>query len=382
MLTSNASPKPKKGRRRSKKSSGRKAAYAAVDLGTNNCRLLIAEPQGKRFRVVDSYSQIVRLGEGLGASGRLSDDAIERAISALKEIRKKVRDHSVKKIRCVTTQACRAAENGREFVERVQKETGLTLKVISPREEAQLAVIGALDLIDDRKDVSLVVDIGGGSTELCWVDSKAAQKAGLQGALTKVPMLAWASFPVGVVTLSELFPERNDPDWYPAMLDHARNEMMGFKKKTHLSAPFENGNGHLIGTSGTVTSLTAVHMNLDRYIRSVVDGSTLKFDDAIAARGRLSGMTREERAQIPCIGDGRSDLVLAGCAIMEAVWELWPSDTMRVADRGLREGMLLSLIHGKPTTKRRRGGKKRRKSSDGNGAQSNQDQQNSGGGDD
>lgn len=360
MLTSSAPPKKKKGRRRSKKSSAQKAMFAAVDLGTNNCRLLIAEPQGKRFRVVDSFSQIVRLGEGLSSSGRLSDDAIARTFSALKEIRKKIKDYPVKRVRCVATQACRAAENGREFIDQVQKETGLTFKVISPKEEAQLAVIGSLDLIDPKKEISLVVDIGGGSTELCWVDAKAAEEAGLKGALDRIPMLAWASFPIGVVTLSELFPERNDPDWYPAMLDHARSTMEAFKRGRNLSKRFEDGEGHLIGTSGTVTSLCAVHLNLDRYIRSIVDGSTLTHKDAMAARGRLSGMTREERAQIPCIGDGRSDLVLAGCAIMEAVWDLWPSESMRVADRGLREGMLLSLIHGKPTTKRRRGGKKRK----------------------
>ena len=363
MLTSKAPPSKKKGRRRPKKSSARTSMFAAVDLGTNNCRLLIAEPHGKRFRVVDSYSQIVRLGEGMSASGKLSDAAIERTLKALRDIRKKIKDYPVKRIRCVATQACRAADNGREFVERIQKETGLTFKVISPKEEAQLAVIGALDLVDDSKDVSLVVDIGGGSTELCWVDSKATKTSGLKGALDKLPMLGWASFPIGVVSLSERFPERADKDWYPEMLDYARNTMKDFKRGKQLATHFEAGKGHLIGTSGTVTSLCAVHMNLDRYIRSIVDGSTLTFTDAIAARTRLSDLSREERAQIPCIGDGRSDLVLAGCAIMEAVWELWPSDDMKVADRGLREGMLLSLIHGKPTTKRRRGGKKRKSAS-------------------
>ena len=361
MLTSKA-PNKKKGRRRSKRSSSQSAMFAAVDLGTNNCRLLIAEPQGKRFRVVDSYSQIVRLGEGLSASGELSEAAIKRTLSALREIRKKVKSYPVKKIRCVATQACRAAGNGRDFIDMVQKETGLTFKVISPREEAQLAVIGALDLVDAEKEVALVVDIGGGSTELCWVDAKKIRKAGLSGALDKVPMLAWASFPIGVVTLSEMFPERNDPDWYPEMLDFARKKLNAFKRGRAFADIFEENRGHLIGTSGTVTSLCAVHMNLERYVRSLVDGATLTRTDALAARGRLSGLTREERAQISCIGDGRSDLVLAGCAIMEAVWELWPCDDMRVADRGLREGMLLSLIHGKPTSKRRRGGKKRSKS--------------------
>ena len=352
MLTSKASQK--KGRRRTKKNSQSRSMFAAVDLGTNNCRLLIAEPQGKRFRVVDSYSQIVRLGEGLSTSGKLSDDAMARTLKALQDIRKKIKSYPVKRIRCVATQACRAAENGRDFIETIQKETGLTFKVISPKEEAQLAVIGALDLIDDKKEVSLVVDVGGGSTELCWVDARLASEIGLEGALKKVPMMNWASFPIGVVTLSERFPEREDESWYPEMLAYARQQLESFKHGQKYTKRFEGNRGHLIGTSGTVTSLCAVHMNLDRYVRSLVDGAHMSRTEALAARARLSSITRAERSQIPCIGDGRSDLVLAGCAIMEAVWELWPCEDMRVADRGLREGLLLSLIHGKPAKRKRR----------------------------
>ena len=353
-----SSPKssPKKRRRRTKpKKVDQKPVFAAIDLGTNNCRLLVAEARGKRFRVVDSYSQIVRLGEGLAASGELSEAAIERTIDALNTIRGKLRDHQVKRIRCVATQACRAASNGREFIQRVQSETGLSFKVISPKEEARLAVVGALDLLDAEKEVALVVDIGGGSTELCWVDVAKARGRGLKACLEKTPMHAWASFPLGVVTLSEQFPERpGDPDWYPEMLAYAKEKLSGFSRGLEFSDMFAGNQGHLIGTSGTVTSLCAVHLDLDKYIRSVVDGSSLLRDDALAARRHLSGLTREERSQIGCIGDGRSDLVLAGCAILEAIWELWPCETMRVADRGLREGLLMSLIHGKPAKKRRR----------------------------
>ena len=354
MLSSKASPK--KGRRRAKpKKNERAPVYAAIDLGTNNCRLLVAEAKGKRFRVVDSYSQIVRLGEGLAANGELSEAAINRTIEALKAIREKLRGYNVKRLRCIATQACRAASNGREFVEKVQAETGLSFKIIPPKEEARLAVVGALDLIDPKKEVSLVVDIGGGSTELCWVDVDRAKKRGMQGSLEKTPMLAWASFPLGVVTLSEQFPERAaDPDWYPEMVRYAKGLLQDFEKGMAYSSMFEANRGHLIGTSGTVTSLCAVHLDLDKYVRSIVDGSLLTRSEALTARARLSSLNREERAQIGCIGDGRSDLVLSGCAILEAIWELWPCDDMRVADRGLREGLLLTLIHGKPARKRKR----------------------------
>lgn len=341
-------------RRTKQKKVVQKPVFAAIDLGTNNCRLLVAEARGKRFRVVDSYSQIVRLGEGLAASGRLSDNAIDRTIEALNAIREKLRVHKVRRIKCVATQACRAASNGRDFIRRVQTETGLSFKVISPKEEARLAVVGALDLLDDQKEVALVVDIGGGSTELCWVDVSKARGRGLKACLEKTPMLAWASFPLGVVTLSEQFPERSDADWYPEMLAYAKETLSSFERGLEFSAMFGRNEGHLIGTSGTVTSLCAVHLDLDKYVRSIVDGSTLGREDALAARRRLSGLTKDERAQIGCIGDGRSDLVLAGCAILEAIWELWPCDDMRVADRGLREGLLMSLIHGKPAKKRRR----------------------------
>lgn len=354
MLTSKASQK-KRRRRPKQKKPDRKPVYAAIDLGTNNCRLLVAEEKGRRFRVVDSYSQIVRLGEGLTSSGMLSEDAIERTISALSVIRDKLKNHNVKRLKCVATQACRAATNGREFIERVQKEVGLSFKIISPKEEARLAVTGALDLLENDKEVALVVDIGGGSTELCWVDIAKAKKRGLKNSLEKTPMIAWASFPLGVVTLSEQFPERpGDPDWYPEMLAYAKNMLQEFKRGQDFSETFKENRGHLIGTSGTVTSLCAVHLDLDKYIRSIVDGSMFAREDALAARHRLSSLTKEGRAQIGCIGDGRSDLVLSGCAILEAIWELWPCEQMRVADRGLREGLLMSLIHGKPPRKRRR----------------------------
>ena len=353
MLTTKASQK-KRRRRAKHNKADQKPVYAAVDLGTNNCRLLVAEAKGKRFRVVDSYSQIVRLGEGVSASGALSDEAIERTISALTTIREKLRTHNVKRLRCVATQACRMAGNGKDFIERVQKETGLSFKVISPKEEARLAVAGTLDLIDDRKDISLVVDIGGGSTELCWVDSKKTAKKGMKAALEKTPIIAWASFPMGVVTLSEQFPEHDGEDWYPDMLDNVREKLREFARGQELAKVFHDKRGHLIGTSGTVTSLCAVHMDLDRYIRSLVDGTSLSHEDAMKARARLTGLSPDQRGEIGCIGDGRSDLILAGCAILEAVWELWPSEDMMVADRGLREGLLMSLIHGKPAKKRRR----------------------------
>lgn len=330
---------------------GSRDLFAAIDLGTNNCRLLVAQASGDRFRVVDSYSRIVRLGEGLQASGEISEDAVLRTIRALQDCQKRLKRHRVGKVRCVATQACRVAGNGRSVINRIRDETGLAFKIISPNEEARLAVIGSLDLIDDAAELVLVVDIGGGSTELSWVDARQAREGGVSGALKAPPLLAWASFPIGVVTLGEAFPEAGNPAFYAQMLEDAAARIEAFAPGRAFRDAFAGRTCHLIGTSGTVTSLSAVAQGLTSYSRDRVDGSWLDRDQAIAISARLRAQSPKERAGEPCIGAERADLVLAGCAILEAVWSLWPAQTLRVADRGLREGLLLSMMH-KPATSR------------------------------
>ena len=347
-----AAPRPRKQRGAPKRST----TYGALDLGTNNCRLLIAERAGQGFRVVDSYSRIVRLGEGLNATGQLSDNAMARAHEALKVCSDKLKKHKVEKVRCITTQACRAAKNGASFVSEVKDATGLKLETISPKEEAKLALLGSLDLIDSDKDFALVVDIGGGSTELCWVDAKAARTRGVAGSLKRPPILGWASFPIGVVTLSEAHPEHGD-DWYEQLVEHVVGVLSEHDGAQRFGKLFADGRGHLLGTSGTVTSLTAVHLGLSRYIRSEVDGAWMSQAGMDEARDQLRFVSTEERAKLPCIGPERADLVLAGCAILDAVWRLWPAERLRAADRGLREGVLLGLMHGAAKPKKRRRGR-------------------------
>jgi exopolyphosphatase/guanosine-5'-triphosphate,3'-diphosphate pyrophosphatase len=332
--------------------------YAALDLGTNNCRLLIAQPSGEGFRVVEAFSRIVRLGEGLSASGQLQDAAMERALAALHVCAEKVRRRRVAGIRAVATQACRSAGNGAAFVARVARETGLKLQVISPREEARLSVAGCLNLLDEAADAALVLDVGGGSTELSWVDLRGARVNGLP------PIRAWLSMALGVVTLAERFPEaRADPErWYRAMVDHVRGELDAFTRADPMRSVFEAGRAHLVGTSGAITSLAGLHLNLKRYDRSKVDGLWLEEADCAAAARRLLALEPAARAAEPCIGPDRADLVLAGAAILQAVQEAWPCRRVRVADRGLREGLLLSLMADggrRPGRRRRRGGRGR-----------------------
>ncbi len=321
--------------------------FAALDLGTNNCRLLIAAPDAGGFRIVDAFSRIVRLGEGVSRSGRLGEAAMERAIAALTICADKIRRRGVTRVRAVATQACRSAANGEAFLAAVAARTGLELEIISPREEAQLAVAGCLDLLDRRFEVALVLDVGGGSTELSWIDLTRPGPSARTGATAAVPahVHAWHSAPIGVVTIAERFPETpGDPSHFRRMVEAVKGEIAPFTGADALRERFAAGRAHIVGTSGAITSLAGLHLRLRRYDRARVDGLWMSRAECDAVAARLAAQTVAAGAAEPCIGPDRADLVLAGAAILHAVQELWPAERVRVADRGLREGLLLSLM--------------------------------------
>ncbi len=341
-------------RSRDSGASGRDAPlYGALDLGTNNCRLLIARPARDGFRVVDSFSRIVRLGEGLSRTGRLDDRAMDRAYDALALCAERVarKGLDAERLTAVATQACRAADNGEEFIERVRRGTGLRLKIIDPSEEASLSVAGCLNLFDPRAEAVLVIDVGGGSTELSWLMRSA------RGFESK----GWMSAPLGVVTLAERHPEpANDTEaWYEAMVaDVGEHLAAGGPNDDKVRGLFESGRVHMVGTSGAITSLAGIHLGLRRYQRDLVDGLWMTRGDCEAAAARLKSLGPAGRAAESCIGPDRADLVLAGAAILEAVQRAWPCERVRVADRGLREGLLLQRMREdrqKPRRRRRRG---------------------------
>ncbi len=330
----------------------RAKCYAALDLGTNNCRLLIATPsRNSGFRIVEAFSRIVRLGEGLTHTGMLQPEAMERAMGALKICAEKVRRRQVVRLRAVATQACRSAGNGQEFIDRVEAETGLKFTIITPDEEARLSVAGCSNLLDPEAEAALVIDVGGGSTELSWVT---LSRSGAE--LARPHLVAWLSIPMGVVTLAERFPEPREDKlaWYSAMTEAVKAEIAAFGAADPLRKVFEAGRAHLVGTSGAITSLAGMHLGLPRYERSRVDGLWMSEADCRAAADRLLELDPEGRALEPCIGRDRADLVRAGAAILQAVQDLWPCDRVRVADRGLREGMLLSLMKNRRKRRRRR----------------------------
>ncbi|WP_024586347.1 Ppx/GppA phosphatase family protein [Aliihoeflea sp. 2WW] len=322
-------------------SGGDAPVYAALDLGTNNCRLLVAIPgKGGQFRVVDAFSRIVRLGEGLTASGRLSNAAMDRAVEALKVCAEKLRSRRLKRVRLIATEACRSAANGAEFIARVRRETGLSLEIIDRKTEARLAVSGCGSLVERGTKGVVLFDIGGGSSEIALVDVSRHRTPRLANHI-----VSWTSLPVGVVSLAERFGGRHvTREVFDAMVDDVADMLDRFEGRDRLSHVLADDGFHLLGTSGTVTTLAGIHLGLERYDRRRVDGLWLQNDEVDAMIATLLDWEFEKRVANPCIGADRADLVLGGCAILEAIRRVWPSKRLRVADRGLREGMLSELM--------------------------------------
>lgn len=317
--------------------------FAALDLGTNNCRLLMAQRNvDGGMKVVDGFSRIVRLGEGLAHTGRLSEGAMARAYQALAACAQRIEAREPIAVGCVATQACRAASNGTMFLNRVEKDLGLKFEVISAEDEAQLSVLGCASLFERDAEHAMIVDIGGGSTEISWVAPHAVMDAGLNP-----PIISWGTCPIGVVTLAEddIEPEGDAKyAWYEALVTRVAETIAEVGQAQHLRDSFAQGRGHIIGTSGTVTSLAGVFLDLPRYNRQRVDGMWFDVRDCRATIAKLLEQTREQRAENACIGKDRADLVVIGGAILDAVLRVWPTDRIRVADRGLREGVLMRLM--------------------------------------
>lgn len=314
------------------------AHYGALDLGTNNCRLLVASPTADSFRVVDAFSRIVRLGEGLSRTGELSQAAQDRAIAALKICAAKLDSRKVTRRRLIATEACRGARNGVEFLERVRRETGLKLEIVNRETEAKLAANSCAPLLDRDASGAVLFDIGGGSSELAFLGKADEVDRGPPLA----PVHEWDSMPLGVVTLAERFGGENvTPEIFSAMVEDVLPRVRAFAGKATAA---KNGEIYLLGTSGTVTTLAGIHLDLPRYDRRRVDGIWLSRNEVNTVVAKLCASSYQERIDNPCIGAQRADLVLAGCAILEAIRQVFPCERLRVADRGLREGMLVELM--------------------------------------
>ena len=325
-------------------------AYAALDLGTNNCRLLIARPAGENFVVVDAFSRVVRLGEGLAQTGRMSEAAMDRALGALHICADKLRRRNVHLARSVATEACRRASNGAAFIERVRRETGIALDIISAGEEARLAVLGCHILLEPGDGPAMIFDIGGGSTELVLIETGP----------TVPRILDWQSVPWGVVSLTESSGAEPEDEAgriarYDDMRTLVRDSFAEFAERVVPARRAAEGPLRLLGTSGTVTTLASLHLGLPQYDRRAVDGLIVPAEAMNAIGARLSAMSIAERSELACIGRERADLVVAGCAILDSILEIWPAFQLGVADRGIREGILRSLMRAGGEGERARG---------------------------
>lgn len=330
--------------------------YAAIDLGTNSCRLVIASPTPTSFRVVETFSKVVRLGEGIIQENELSSKAMKRTIQALKVCRGVMDEYApIVSSRFVATAACRRAKNVAQFVEMAKNSAGIELEVISSKEEARLSVVGCLPLLNRNIKRVLVFDIGGGSTQISLARVTDFGKTFIEG---------FVSLPYGVVTISEAFAdhEMNTLE-YSTVMERTQNILAEFEEKHHIYEAIANQEIQVIGTSGTVTVLGAVHLKLPRYNRSAVDGVAISAPDIEATINKIKTMGPEGRYKHPCIGQSKSDLTLAGCAIIEALTTFWPISEITIADRGIREGILLDLMHShkQQTQYKKKNFKKRRR---------------------
>lgn len=322
---------------------------AAIDLGTNSCRLLIARVKGDNFKVIDSFSRVTRLGEGIHKTNSLAQSAIDRAVKALAICRTKLDANQVTTLRAVTTEACRRAENSAPFLERVANDFDLNLEIISAQEEARLALSGCSGILDPNLPYALAFDIGGGSTEIMWLKIHPEQKFLWKGnaAHPEYQVIDCMSLPYGVVTLSERYgKEFNDPVVYGNIRQEVGQKILEFSQKNDIQKFIDTNQVQMIGTSGTVTTLAAIDLNLTQYVRRMVDSTYLKLETVHSISARVLKMSHEEKIAHPCIGAGRVDLVLTGAAILEGICDIFPLPHLRVADRGVREGILIDLVRG------------------------------------
>lgn len=339
------------------KKKGSRQLYAALDLGTNSCRMLIAQPKGDQFRVIDSFSKSVQLGAGLESSGRLSRASMNRTISAIRVCQQKLRRHKVKRMRLVATEACRRAGNGAVFMRQIKRETGLQLEIIAAQEEARLAMISCAPLVSPRAEQVLVVDIGGGSTELVWIDigqvapEKRAQaimgvKQGFAGAdetAGAAKIIDWISVPLGVATLRDQFIDVEDDAGRFALMS------LSFEEQLEAFVPYDAVHDmdgfQMIGTSGTITTVAASHLGLKRYDRTKVDGLRMTSDQIHRVIEGYLRLGPDGRRDDPRIGKDRQALIMSGAAILQALIRTWPTNRLSVADRGLREGLLYAQMN-------------------------------------
>lgn len=318
---------------------------AAIDLGTNSCRLLVARADESNLKIIDSYSKIIRLGEDIHQTKKLSRQAINRAIDSLAICIQKINKHNVKLLRCVTTEACRQALNAADFIEEVKEKVGIKLEIINPSEEAYLAITGCSSLLSNQASYALAFDIGGGSTELLWMKVYSAPESDKQ-IYHNIEVIDCISLPFGVVTLSEGYgAHASHPKAYEDTRERILQKLAVFCEKNSILNYVKQNQVQMIGTSGTVTTLAAIFLELTKYERKLIDGFMIETQALIGICRDILAMEEKDRLNHPCIGVERASFIVMGAAILEGIISMWPITSTVIADRGVREGILIDLLH-------------------------------------
>jgi exopolyphosphatase/guanosine-5'-triphosphate,3'-diphosphate pyrophosphatase len=309
---------------------------AAVDLGSNTIRLLVADAdRASGLHPVHAEQAVARLGEHLFRTGRLQDGAMARALGAVRGYRDRARALGAERVLVVATAAVRQAGNREELVGRLAAEPGVSVRVVDGDEEARLTLLGVTwgvlgargaEADDERRMV--VLDIGGGSTELIVAEAGA--------------VVSSVSVTLGVVGLAERFFHADPVDWaeYQACADHVTCRLDADAWPAVLGlAPRA-----LAGTAGTITTLAALDLGLPSYDGARVQGHRLRGAAVRSLRDRLGALRVADRARLPCLEPGRADLIMPGIAIVEAVLAGLGLAELRVSDAGLREGIVLDAV--------------------------------------
>ena len=299
--------------------------FAAIDLGSTNCRLVIVDIIEDKYKIICSFSEILNLGRNLSFSNEFNDEIIEKTIEIFKIISQKLKYYNVLSYRCVATEACRQSINSDELVKRIHERTNIEIEIIPSKEEARLCLKSCLNHNVNLNDFNLVFDIGGGSTEIIIFDSIYSNKD-----------FDFLSIPIGVINFSEkvsLFKTEK-------VLGQLEKQMMFFSKKKKI----HNEPISIIGSCGTVTTLCAIHLKLNYYQKSLVDNTLLEIEDLKQTCNFVKRLSSEEKEKHPCIGPQRINLLDNGILILEKILESWPVKRILVSDRGLREGIILDQI--------------------------------------
>ena len=295
---------------------------AAIDLGTNTARLLIASKNPYRQLLLNRT--ITRLGGGFTRERGLSEEAQLRSIAALKEFAGQISCHQATRVRAVATSAVRDAINGRAFCERVQAETGICLEVIDGAEEAALTLKGVAAILDDKSGELAVFDVGGGSTEYTL-------------AVDEQPLFS-RSLPIGVVRLTE------GKVGVAQMEDKIRRELALLQRQLAgegLDQRFAKAT--LIGTAGTATTLAAIQIGMKDYDYRRVNNHTMPLAEVQRIFDLLEPLTPKQRLEVPGLEPGREDLIIAGTLVVLVTMRVFGFRSFKVSDSGLLEGLILGV---------------------------------------